>query len=204
MAAALAPAASAQAHSNEMGVPATAPRTSAHAAPAAPPANSAVASAYDRIDQGTAPVLLHSGAQQVAVGLRDPDLGWIEIKTQNMAGHVDATLVTSSGNIHDSLAAQLPAMAAYLEQRDVRVGTLAVHHEAPIANPGSGLGNGTGGYGSGNSGAGAQHSGQSGSGGQGGRYTGAPPEVPALASKTREVEQAGPSFRPVSYISVRA
>ena len=83
-----------------------------------------------------APVVLHSGAQHVAVGVRDPDLGWVEIKTQNTAGQLAATLVTTSSQSHATLAAQLPAMTQYLHERDVRVGTLAVQQQMPGGNSG--------------------------------------------------------------------
>lgn len=171
-------------------------------------------SPYDRIDQGAAPVVLHSGAQHVAVGVRDPSLGWVEIQTQNVAGHVDAILVTASGQTHASLAAQLPAMADYLEQRDVRVGTLAVHHQTPGTNdsnaPGNNPGDGSGygpGYGSGSGsggGGGARKFDQTGSGtysGQGRpQYNGVSPGLETGAI----VGDEGPTFQPISYISVRA
>ncbi|HET8637211.1 MAG TPA: flagellar hook-length control protein FliK [Acidobacteriaceae bacterium] len=161
------------------------------------------ASPYDRIDQGTAPVVLHAGAQHVAVGVHDPSLGWVEIKTQSTAGHVDATLVASSGQTHDALAAQLPAISQFLEQRDVRVGTLVVNHQSA----GSGanhFGNGSGQH------AGPGYGGNSGSGGNGGsngsqrhapRYN-----APAPARHSVPMTGAGgeSSARPLSYISVRA
>ena len=189
----------AEAHSTDAGNSSSSlPRLeqpAAAATPAASPATTAASNLYDKIDQGTAPVVLHSGAQQVAVGVHDPGLGWVEIKTQNMAGHVVATLVTASGQTHASLAAQLPAMAQYLEQRDVRVGTLAVHHQMPGANTGGQ----SGGYG--NGGAGAQHPNHSNSNSEGlaARYTSVSPGFLQPG-----VEEAGSSLRPLSYISVRA
>ncbi|MGC2160523.1 MAG: flagellar hook-length control protein FliK [Silvibacterium sp.] len=187
--------------------PAAGPSVNSAAAPAA--------SLYDKIDQGNAPVVLHSGAQQVTVGVRDPSLGWVEIKTQNTAGHIDATLVASSSQTHDSLAAQLPAMAQYLEERNVRVGTLAVQHPMTQANPGGGQnsnpGNGSNPNGSG--GSNAQNFSQSGSGHEdnAARYFGAPPGSLRSASSLamggilgNPIEDTGASLRPVSYISVRA
>ncbi len=171
------------------------------------------ASPYDRIDQGTAPVVLHAGAQQVAVGIHDPSLGWVEIKTQSAAGHVDATLVASSGQTHDALAAQLPAISQFLEQRDVRVGSLVVNHQS------AGTGNGTNHFGnsSGGGGASAQHAGQgfggnAGSGGNGanngGERRGPQYNAPISARHSGPVTGAGgesaPPARPLSYISVRA
>ncbi|MGC2212701.1 MAG: hypothetical protein WA419_12120 [Silvibacterium sp.] len=173
------------------------------AAPSAstnPPANVAT-SLYEKIDQGAAPVVLHSGAQHVAVGVRDPDLGWIEIKTQNTAGQLAATLVTTSSQTHATLAAQLPAMTQYLHERDVRVGTLAVQQQMPGGNSGSGPGNG-----SGNSGSGAQNPNHPNSGSQGAaaQHTGVSPGFLTSGLLQPGIEDAGSSLRPVSYISIRA
>jgi hypothetical protein len=155
---------------------------------------------YDKLDQGIAPVVLHSGAQHVAVGVRDPDLGWVEIKTQSVAGQVDATVVTASSQTHASLAAQLPAMAQYLEQREVRLGTLAVHHEMPGDNAGTP----SGGNQSSNpdsSRGGAQNSG-SGDGNRG-RITDRFSSPGSGSFPTKTDEEAG-WFQSVSFISVRA
>lgn len=162
----------------------------------APNPGSNLPNLYDKIDQGSAPTLLQAGAQHVAVGVRDPDLGWVEIKTQNLAGHVDAALVTASGQTHSTLAAQLPAISEFLQQRDVRLGTLAVHHQPPGTNAGSGQ-NGSG------SGPDTRNPSQSGSGHR--QQNG----EAANFSRSRTLAAASPgldgaAFRPISYISVRA
>jgi hypothetical protein len=154
---------------------------------------------YDKLDQESAPVVLHSGAQHVAVGVRDPDLGWVEIKTQNIAGQVDATLVTTTSQAHTSLAAQLPAMAQYLEQREVRLGTLAVHHEMPGNNAGTASG-GSQSSDSGSARGSAQNSG-SGEARVPDRYSGSSSGSALLRPKT---EEEAAWFHPVSFISVRA
>lgn len=182
---------------------ATPVQVGASVTPVAVAAPVAAASAYDRIDQGAAPVVLHSGAQHVSVGVQDPTLGWVEIKTQNTGGHVDATLVTASGQSHDALAAQLPAMAQFLQQRDVRVNALAVHHELPSGQNGA-AGNGSGG--GANYGGGAGHSshpgpGQGSGGERGTAYGGLSSRLLGNAG-VGVSEDAG--LRPVSYISVRA
>lgn len=207
-------ATSADPHSTEAGTASPAaphlPQLEAATAisPAAAPAANAAPNLYDKIDQGITPLVLHSGPQHVAVGIRDPSLGWVEIKTQSMAGRVDATLVTSSLQTHASLASQLPAMTQYLEQRDVRVGTLAVHHEMPNAGAGSsqntGTGNGSGQAGAGNSGTGPD-SNHRGSGSQGtvDRYTGVSPGIERSFAVPAAAEE-NIALRSVSYISVRA
>jgi flagellar hook-length control protein FliK len=166
----------------------------------------AAASPYDRIDQGTAPVVLHAGAQQVAVGVHDPSLGWVEIKTQSAAGHVDATLVASSGQTRDALAAQLPAISQFLEQRDVRVGTLVVNHQSAGSGAnhfgnGSGAQNAGQGYG-GNAGSGG-NSGNSGGERRGPQYS-APVPAPHSVPVTGIGGESSAPARPLSYISVRA
>lgn len=162
---------------------------------------------YDRIDQGAAPVVLHSGMQHVSVGVHDPDLGWVEIQTQSAAGHVDATLVTASGQAHASLVAQLPAISQYLEQRDVKLGALIAHHHA-IGGGSSGTGGGSG-HGSANSGAGAHQSGP----GNSGSHRPASHSGGALLQPVRSGPWVEPrvqgfdedsGFRAVSYINVHA
>lgn len=195
------------------------PAPSPSAAGSASPTGAGVL--YDRLDQAAAPVVLHSGAQHVSVGVHDPNLGWVEIQTQNSGGHVDAMLVASSGQTHDSLAAQLPALAQFLEQRDVRVATLAVQQPAQASTSGSGSGSGQGGgtssgggmgngtgY-SGNGGADARHSGSANAGGgrearqASGFRTGRPTGISGPTSETGSGGEALP-YQPLSYISVRA
>ena len=211
------PAAVAEAHPANVEAtvvsPHTEPPITAAAVAAGPAANSAlplVASPYDKIDLGTSPVVLHSGAQHVTVGIQDPNLGWVEIKTQNTAGHVDATLAVSSSQTHDALAAQLPAMAQYLQERDVHVSTLAVHHPFPQASAG-GSQNGNQNSGSNpdsGSRGGAQQFSQSGSEHHDGptHYPGVSPGVVRSSSRsgTTGIEDTASSLRPLSYISVRA
>lgn len=190
-------------------------------------------SPYARMDQGVAPVVLHSGAQQVAVGMHDSSLGWVEIRAQNVSGHVDATLVAPSGQTQASLASQLPAMAQFVVQQDVRLGTLAVHQQVS-GSAGGGFGGGMGhGGGAGQSGAnpnGANPGGANpGSGFNQGGFTGgfgnpsggshsSSPRssfisgrsvggVPASGvSESRALYESGEDvgFGPVSYINVRA
>lgn len=154
---------------------------------------------FDRMDQGASPVVLHAGAQRVEVGVHDPQLGWVEIRAQNTAGQVDARLVASSSQTHSALAAQLPAMAQYLQERDVRVGTIAVH------SPGTPMGG---------NGAGAQGGSSQGSssGGQPFRGNHSVAAVKGIsAGRAVEVSSAGMSHTSedtlpvtVNYISVRA
>lgn len=195
-------------------------------APGAAMGAAAATSPYDRIDQGVAPIVLHSGAQQVAVGVRDSSLGWVEIRAQNVSGHVEATLVTASGQTQASLAAQLPAMAQFVAQHDVRLGALAVQPQtAANAGLGGGMSHGSGAGQSGaNPGGGFSQGGFNPGGFAGGFGNSSggfhpPPSRSGLGSgrSAREVPVAGASgnqvlyesgedtdFGPVSYINVRA
>jgi len=86
------------------------------------------ANAFQRLDSGGAPAtLLHSSAHQIAVGVHDPSLGWLEVQTQSSAGHISATLTAASTEAHASLAAQAPAITQYLADRNVSVHSVNVN-----------------------------------------------------------------------------
>jgi hypothetical protein len=93
------------------------------------------ANAFQRLDSGAAPAtLLHSSAHQIAVGVHDPSLGWLEVQTQSSAGHISATLTAASTEAHASLAAQAPEITQYLADRDVSVHSVNVHTQADTQN----------------------------------------------------------------------
>jgi Flagellar hook-length control protein FliK len=160
------------------------------------------ASPFDRIDQGASAVMLHAGSQHVEVGVHDPQLGWVEISAQNAAGHVDAKLIAASAQTQSTLAAQLPGIAQYLQERDVRVGTLAVHQLVGQTGAGSGQAGGHSGSHAGSGGSGSQHFRGSGSGTTENEIPVArmgrsfPATIPHMTE--------GVALGPVSYISVRA
>jgi hypothetical protein len=93
--------------------------------PAAGHAAHAVApgAAFDRIDSGSAPQMLSHTPQRLDVGVRDPGLGWVEIRAHAAEGQIAATVSASSAS-HPALAAQLPAMRDYLAGQQVRVDAL--------------------------------------------------------------------------------
>jgi hypothetical protein len=99
--------------------PAPAPTRSsaAQAAPTLPGA------AFDHIDSGAMPQVLSRTPQRLDVGMRDPGLGWVEIRAHAAEGQIAAT-VSASSETHPVLAAQLPAMRDYLAGQQVRVDTL--------------------------------------------------------------------------------
>jgi hypothetical protein len=97
--------------------------------------------AFQRLDAGEVPAtLLHSSAHQIAVGVHDPSLGWLEVQTQSSAGHISATLTAASAEAHANLAAQAPAITQYLADRNVGVHSLNVHTNADAQSGAAGGG----------------------------------------------------------------
>lgn len=70
--------------------------------------------------------LLHLSPNQVAVGVADPHLGWVEVRAERAAGQVSAQISAGSAATHAELTASLPAMTAYLHEQRVGIQTLAV------------------------------------------------------------------------------
>lgn len=81
---------------------------------------SATFAAMDRADPSAAGFLLHAAPNQVAVGVADPGLGWIEVRAERVAGQVTAALTANSITSHAELTSVLPAMSSYLND----------HHQA--------------------------------------------------------------------------
>ncbi|MGB9031613.1 MAG: hypothetical protein WCC27_15940 [Acidobacteriaceae bacterium] len=111
--------------------------------------HAAAGASFERMDSAAAPQVIESSTRRLAVGVRNADLGWVEIRTSNAAGQVSATLATSSVESHNLVAAQLPLMREYLAGQQVRVDNLASedfsasagHREASSGNqPGDGGG----------------------------------------------------------------
>lgn len=96
-----------------------------------------VNNAFQRLDAGEAPpALLHSSAHSIAVGVHDPALGWLEVQTQNSAGHLSATLTTASAEAHENLTADAPAITQYLADRNIAVHSLHVGGQGSSAGSG--------------------------------------------------------------------
>lgn len=108
---------------------ATTPRTDGGmaAAPSSPALHASpgsVTSAFERMDGAAPPQLIESTPQRLAVGVRDPGLGWVEIRTHAAAGQVAATLA-ASGASHPVITGELPRLREYLDGQQVRVDHLA-------------------------------------------------------------------------------
>lgn len=99
------------------------------------------ANAFQHLDAGGSPAtLLHSSPHQVAIGVDDPLLGWVEVQTQSSAGHINATLTAASLEAHASLAAQSTAITQFLADRNVSIHSMNVHTQMGAQSGGSGNG----------------------------------------------------------------
>ena len=98
--------------------------------------NTIQANPFAHLDRaiGASAQLLHASSRELDVGLRDPAMGWVEIKAHLASGQVSASLAADSHAAHSSLAAELPAMAQYLADRDIVVSRLAVESQAAQSN----------------------------------------------------------------------
>jgi hypothetical protein len=95
------------------------------------------ASPFQRLDSGETPAtLLHSSPHQIAVGVHDPALGWLEVQTQSAAGHISATLTAASTDAHANLTAEMPAITQYLADRNVSLHSLNVDTQGSAAGGG--------------------------------------------------------------------
>ncbi|HTZ90401.1 MAG TPA: hypothetical protein VMA71_08670 [Alloacidobacterium sp.] len=147
--------------------------------------------AFQHLDAAEAPAsLLHSSPHQIAVGLRDPSLGWVEVQTASSAGHVSATLTASSAAAHASLSVQASAITQYLTDRNVSVHSLHVNTQGEAQG-------GFGGGGQSQPGSNADHQQISGQ-----QSVGA--DSSSHAAKSETTDEGDPLAHSASYISVRA
>jgi hypothetical protein len=94
--------------------------------------------ALDSAGAGERGVLLHAAPHQVAVGVSDPSLGWVEVRAERISGQITAALSTNSSASHAALTSVLPTMATYLQEH--HAGVQQVHVETSLAwgQPGAG------------------------------------------------------------------
>ena len=105
----------------------------------APRASAADAfTALDSAAAGERGVLLHAAPHQVAVGVSDPSLGWVEVRAERVSGQIAAALTTSSTASHAALTSVLPTMATYLQ--DHHAGVQQVHVETSLTGGQAGTG----------------------------------------------------------------
>ncbi len=116
------------------GIPAAGAAVSApHSAP------SAAGAAFERMDSAPAPQIIGSSPQRLAVGVRNSEMGWVEVHANRAAGQVSATVATGSVESHALLSAQLPSMREYLSAEHVRIDHLATENFPASSGHGEGF-----------------------------------------------------------------
>ncbi|MES2220992.1 MAG: hypothetical protein V4587_08510 [Acidobacteriota bacterium] len=94
--------------------------------------------ALDSAASGERGVLLHAAPHQVAVGITDPSLGWVEVRAERVSGQIAAALIANSAASHAALTAVLPTMANYLQEH--HPGVQQVHVEPSLTGGQAGAG----------------------------------------------------------------
>ena len=72
------------------------------------------------------PSLLRATPNQLAVGVSDPQLGWLEVRADRVGGQVTASITPDSSASHAVLAASMPAMTSFLQEQRAGVQSLAL------------------------------------------------------------------------------
>lgn len=76
---------------------------------------------FEQMDGATAPQVVESGPQRLAVGVRDAGLGWVEVHAHATAGQLAAVVATGSAASHEAIVAALPTVRESLAASQVRV-----------------------------------------------------------------------------------
>lgn len=128
--------------------PQTAPSTQApalthaaiptHASTASSDLSLRPAGALERMDAAAPPRVLESSPQNLAVGIRDAGLGWVEIRTHAVAGQVSATLASGTHESHAAIAAALPEIRDTLVNQHVALHSLSAERFPSSSGGGAG------------------------------------------------------------------
>jgi len=86
---------------------------------------------FDRMDAAAVPQVIENAPQRLVVGVHNAGLGWVEIRTNSVAGQVSATLACGSAETHSAISAQLPTMREHLASEHVHIDTLASERFSP-------------------------------------------------------------------------
>jgi hypothetical protein len=95
---------------------------------------SATFSAMDQAGSNLSGSLLHATSNQVTVGMKDPGLGWIEVRAERVGGQISAALTANSATTHAELTSVLPAMSTYLNDHRQPVQQIYVETRQPSQN----------------------------------------------------------------------
>jgi len=93
--------------------------------------------AFERMDTAEAPRVLETSPQNLAVGVRDASLGWVEIRAHAVTGQVAATLASGTHEAHTAIAADLPAIRDTLISQHVALHSLSAERFPASAGDGS-------------------------------------------------------------------
>lgn len=102
--------------------------------------------AFERMDSGATPQVIESTPQRLAVGVRSPGLGWVEVHASNAAGQVSAAVVAGSAESHGAVSAQLPSVREFLAGEHVRVDNLTSERFPASSGGGEGFSGGQSGH----------------------------------------------------------
>jgi len=89
---------------------------------------STIFAAMDGANPSEKGVLLRAIPHQVAIGVADPTLGWVEVRAERVSGQITASITADSATSHAALTAALPGIANYLHEQDS--GVQQVHVES--------------------------------------------------------------------------
>jgi flagellar hook-length control protein FliK len=132
------------------GTPMTALHPGAAATPSSPqvsggggnPAPVAGSNPYARLDEASAPAVLHASPQQMTVAVHDASLGSLQVQVQSVNGQLAASLATATTAAHTQLSGHLASLAGYLQDQRVDVARVTVAPQSFSSHSGSSQGGG--------------------------------------------------------------
>jgi len=132
------------------GAPMTALHPGAAAPPSSPqvsggggnPAPVAASNPYARLDEASAPAVLHASPQQMTVAVHDASLGSLQVQVQSVNGQLAASLATATTAAHTQLSGHLASLSGYLHDQRVDVARVTVAPQSFSSQPDSGQGGG--------------------------------------------------------------
>lgn len=77
--------------------------------------SSSIFAAMDGASATDGAVILQAGPRQLAMGVADPALGWLEVRAERVPGHIAASITADSAASHTILTEALPGIANYLQ-----------------------------------------------------------------------------------------
>lgn len=106
------------------------------------PAPVAVSNPYARLDEASAPAVLHASPQQMTVAVHDASLGSLQVQVQSVNGQLAASLATATTAAHTQLSGHLASLSGYLHDQRVDVARVTVAPQSFSSQSGSGQGGG--------------------------------------------------------------